>query len=360
MNRNHSFEQLDDLVREELDRGTFPGAVILVQKGQEKVHHSAYGLRAEVPGREEMSRDTIFDLASLTKVVVTTTLALRLMEKGKWKLSDPVERYLEEFDNSGITLHQLLTHTSGLTAWADLFSGSDNREDALDKLFTDRWPILEPVVPPGEQVIYSDLNFILLGLAIERSIGADLAEFAREEIFVPLDMKDTCFKPKREVRNRVAPTEDSPLRKGVIRGRVHDENCFALGEVSGHAGLFSTASDLGNFVSALLNDERPGNEGLLSTEAINLLKRNFTEGLSQNRGLGWRLAGKEATSAGDFFSASAFGHTGFTGGSIWLDPFRNVGTIILTNRVHPERNRGKEAIGDFRARTHNLILGEIL
>lgn len=360
MNNSRSFKQLDDLVQQELDRGTFPGAVILVQKSREKVHHSAYGLRAEVPRKEEMSQDTIFDLASLTKVVVTTTLALRLIEMGQWKLSDSVERYLDEFDNPEITVLNLLTHTSGLTAWADLFSGSGKREDALEKLFTDRWPILEPVVPPGEQVIYSDLNFIVLGLAIEKTVGKCLAEIAREEIFCPMDMKDTCFNPAEEVKSRVAPTEDSPLRKGIIRGSVHDENCHALEGVSGHAGLFSTAADLGNFVSALLNDGSYRNRRLLGARAIDLLRRNYTEGLSENRGLGWKLAGKEATSAGIFFSASSFGHTGFTGGSIWLDPARDVGIIILTNRVHPERSRGKETIGDFRARVHNLILGELL
>lgn len=359
MKSNSSFARVDELVKGEIKEGTFPGGVLLVRDKEGTLKHDAYGLKAEVPAQEPMELDTIFDLASLTKVVVTTTLALQMVESGIWSLSDPVSRYVDEFVNQDISLRDLLTHTSGLIPWTDLFSGTADREGALERLFTDRWPILEPLVPPMEQVIYSDLNFILLGLALERVSEKKLNDLSREKIFHPLKMEDTGFNPSADLRNRIAPTEDSPTRGKVIRGRVHDENCYALGGVSGHAGLFATAKDLGNFVGCFLNGGSFKGERILGSATVDLLERNFTKGIGDRRTLGWQLQGKNANSAGNLQSPESFGHTGFTGGSIWIDPSNNVGTVFLTNRVHPDRNRGKDRIGDFRGRLHNTIMGEI-
>ena len=359
MSDNISFEVLDELVEREIDRGTFPGAVVLVKKGRKTIKHEAYGNKSELPSKERMSEDTIFDLASLTKAVVTTTLALRLIERGAWKLSDPISKYYNEFKNPNITLKHLLTHTSGLIPWIDLFSDSKNREEAIEKLLTDKWPILTPVVPPMQEVIYSDLNFIILGLAIEKVCGKALEELAREEIFLPLEMKDTFFNPPENLIKRIAPTEKHPAGDGFIRGKVHDENCRALGGVSGHAGLFSTAVDLGKFVGALLNKGSYKDYKLLGRATVEKLETNFTKGLDGSRSLGWKLSGEGSPSSGDILSSSSFGHTGFTGGSIWMDPIRDMGTIVLTNRVHPDRSRGAEDIQDFRARVNNVILGEL-
>lgn len=357
--KNASLEKLDELLKHEIERGTFPGAVILVRDENKKIKHQAYGLKSEVPTKEEMKKETIFDLASLTKVVVTTTLALKLIEEGCWKLEDPVSKYLVEFGNQKILLRHLLTHTSGLIPWIDLFSGIKNRAEALKKLFTDKWPVLEPIALPDARVTYSDLNFIILGLAIERVTGETLDDLAEEELFRPLNMDDTCFNPPEDVERRIAPTEEKGSDQGVIRGNVHDENCRSLGGVSGHAGLFSTAEDLGKFAGMLLNKGKLQGRRILGRRTLKLAQKNHTEGLNRRRGLGWELQGREAGSAGDLLSERSIGHTGFTGGSIWIDQEARVATVILTNRVHPDRDRGKEEIGDFRARAHNLVLSEL-
>lgn len=359
MKNNTTFERVDELIKEEIERGTFPGGVLLVRDKDGILKHNAYGLKSEVPAQEPMKLDTIFDLASLTKVVATTTLALQLVESGVWNLTDPVSYYVDEFANQEITLKNLLTHTSGLTPWTDLFSGTTDREEALERLLTDRWPILEPVLPPTKRVIYSDLNFILLGLAIERVKKKNLTDLAQEKVFLPLRMEDTGFNPSDDLLESIAPTEDTPTR-GIIRGQVHDENCYALGGASGHAGLFATAKDLGNFVACLLNGGIFKGERILGTATVDLLRRNFTKTIEGGpRTLGWQLQSENAGSAGDLLSPESFGHTGFTGGSIWIDPSRNVGTVFLTNRVHPDRARGKDRIGNFRARLHNAIIGQI-
>jgi len=358
VNDKPPLDRVDRLIDREVNRGTFPGGVLLVRNRKGTLKHDAYGLKAETPSEETMEPDTIFDLASLTKVVVTTTLALQLAESGTWKLSDSASRYLEEFNSPDIALKNLLTHTSGLIPWTDLFSGTTNKEEALTKLFTDRWPILDPVVPPMEKVIYSDLNFILLGLALERVTENNLDDLARNKIFRPLEMNDTEFNPSADP-GRIAPTEDSPIRGRLIRGEVHDENCNALGGVTGHAGLFSTAEDLGKFAGALLNGGSFNGKRILGETTVDLFRRNFTKETGERRTLGWQLQSENAESAGDLLSSESFGHTGFTGGSIWIDPSRDLATVLLTNRVHPNRNRGKEEIGDFRARLHNAIIGEL-
>lgn len=358
MSDKPQLDRVDRLIGKEVNRGTFPGGVLLVRNREGTLKHDAYGLKAETPSEETMEPDTIFDLASLTKVIVTTTLALQLVESGTWRLKDPVSRYLEEFTDPGISLKHLLTHTSGLIPWVDLFSGTTEEAEALDKLFTDKWPVLDPVIPQMERVIYSDLNFIILGLALERVTEKKLDDLAREKIFRPLEMNDTEFNPSVDP-GRIAPTEDSPIRGKLIRGEVHDENCHALGGITGHAGLFSTAEDLGNFVGSLLNGGSLNGKRVLTEPTVDLFRRNFTKGTGDRRTLGWQLQSENAESAGDLLSPESFGHTGFTGGSIWIDPCRDLATVFLANRVHPNRNRGKEEIGNFRARLHNAIIGEI-
>ncbi len=358
MKNNPTFDRVDQLFTEELEKGTFPGGILLVRDKEETLKHDAYGLKSEVLAQEPMELNTIFDLASLTKVVVTTTLALQLVESGAWNLTDPVSCYVNEFTNQEITLKNLLTHTSGLTPWTNLFSGTTDKDEALERLLTDRWPILEPVLPPNKRVIYSDLNFILLGLALERVKGDNLNDLSREKIFRPLGMEDTGFNPSDELLERIAPTEDTPTR-GIIRGQVHDENCRALGGASGHAGLFATAKDLGKFVACLLNGGKFKGERILGTATVDLLGRDFTKSIKgDRRTVGWQLQGEDADSAGDLLSPESIGHTGFTGGSIWIDRSRNLGIVFLTNRVHPDRARGKDRIGDFRARLHNAIIGQ--
>ncbi|MBS3766201.1 serine hydrolase, partial [Candidatus Bipolaricaulota bacterium] len=193
----------------------------------------------------------------------------------------------------------------------------------------------------------------------ENVAGEKLDLIARDKIFGPLKMSNTCFNPPEDLERRIAPTEKKSSGAGVIRGDVHDENCRSLGGVSGHAGLFSTAEDLGEFAGLFLNKGELHGSRIMSEKTIELTQKNHTEGLSERRGLGWELQGSKAGSAGDLLSRHSIGHTGFTGGSIWIDQEEKIATVILTNRVHPDRNRGENEIGDFRARAHNLIINEL-
>ncbi len=359
MSISYLWIRVDELVKEGLEASIFPGAVLLVRKAGEIVKHSAYGLAMEVPETQKMEKNTIFDLASLTKVVVTTTLTMLLLEQGRWKLSDPVSKFLPEVNNEGITIRHLLTHTSGLPAWADLFSGSEGKREALKRLYTRDWPVTASILPPGKRVVYSDLGFIILGQAIERVAGESLDVAAKGNIFQPLGMTDATFNPSNSLKDRIAATGVDEDQGSVLVGEVHDENARALGGVSGHAGLFSTAMDLGIFAQMLLDMGRFNGKKVMCKSSAALMSHSQTEGLNERRALGWKLQGESCPSAGDLLSSRAFGHTGFTGTSIWIDPTYQLAVIFLTNRVHPNRGRGLEEIQDFRARLHNCIMGTL-
>lgn len=350
--------RLDHLIHEALQDGIFPGAVLLVMRSDGIVKRAAYGQAIVTPSARPMTEDTLFDLASLTKVVVTAPLALMLAERGHWCLTDPVARYIDEFamiDDRAISLWHLLTHTSGLPAWANLFYNNSG----FDELFKGKWPILTPVAPPQDRVIYSDLGFILLGEAIQRTMETSLEELAQAELFQPLGMQDAQYNPPSSMADRVAATEDDPRRDGVRLAQVHDENAEALGGVSGHAGLFATAADLARYTQMLLHDGRSPDDRVLAQASVRAMRAPQTEPLNERRGLGWFLQRHDTPTSGDLLSTSAFGHTGFTGTSLWIDPDHDVGTILLTNRAHPERNRGLSEINRVRARVHNTVMGAI-
>jgi CubicO group peptidase (beta-lactamase class C family) len=313
----------------------------------------------EVPESREMTRDTIFDLASVTKVVVTVPLALRLVEQGLWQLDDPLARFLPEFNGHAITINHLLTHTAGIPPWANLFYYGQDRERAKRLLYTDRWPLTRPLLPPGQRVIYSDLGFILLGEAIAKLTGKPLDRLAQEWIFTPLGMKDTMFNPPISLKSRIAPTENDSQQGGVLAGTVHDETAWAMAGVSGHAGLFSTAVDLAVYAQMLLNGGFYRNARILSYRSIESMISLHTEGLNERRGFGWILQGKITTSVGDLLSERAFGHTGFTGTSLWIDPHYELIVILLTNRVHPTRERGATEIQRIRRLVNDLSVEAI-
>lgn len=350
--------QLDPLIEGAIDHQIFPGAVLLVARQGKIVKLDAYGHAAIRPESRAMTTDAIFDLASLTKVVVTVPLALKLVEQGSWSLSDPLGRHVNEFNGTGhanVTLWHLLTHTSGLPPWADLFHGGGG----VDELFKGKWPVLGLVAPPGERVVYSDLGFILLGEAIQRATDTALDELAQTALFAPLEMTETRYNPPSSLSDRIAATEDDPDRGGVLIGRVHDENADAMGGVSGHAGLFSTASDLARYAQMLLNKGAGPDGGILSPASVGLMCSAQTEELNERRGLGWLLQRRDTQPSGDLLSDAAFGHTGFTGTSLWIDPTYELCVVLLTNRVHPERNRGLAEINRIRALAHNVIAGAI-
>lgn len=353
-------QAVDIVIQSALAEGLFPGAVVLIARKGKVVKHSSYGLAMEVPEVREMTKTTIFDLASLTKVVVTVPLTLMLMERGAWHLRDPIERFLPQFKAPGVTLWHLLTHTSGLPAWANLFHRGVGKERVSQELFDYKWPIITPICEPGKWVIYSDLGYILLGRAIEEVAERSLDVLARDWVFIPLGMHDTFFNPLQMLGSRMAATEDDPDRGGVLVGVVHDENAWAMGGVSGHAGLFSTAWDLALFAQMILNEGSYGGKRFLSPASIRLMTSPQTEGLNERRGLGWLLQGNETLSAGDLLSDRAFGHTGFTGTSLWIDPLYELIIIFLTNRVHPKREQTQEEMHRVRALVHNTVVGALI
>lgn len=354
---------VDQILQDSIAQGIFPGAVLLVARRGRIVHCVALGAAMETPKRRPMTEDTIFDLASLTKVMVTVPLALMLAERGLWHLRDPLQRFLPQFRGEGreaVTLWHLLTHTSGLPAWTNLFDRLKADKGAFEEWLNGRWPPqIALLFEPGTRVLYSDLGYILLGKAIEAVIGQDLDVLVREWLFQPLDMRDSEFRPPEGRKERIAATEEDPERGGVLVGVVHDENAHALGGVSGHAGLFSTAQDLAIYAQMILQGGCYNGRQVLSPASIQAMISPQTEGLNERRGLGWLLQSPQTLSAGDLLSPRAFGHTGFTGTSLWIDPVHELIVVLLTNRVHPRRERGAHEIERVRARVHNVIVSAI-
>ena len=346
--------------------GVFPGAVLLVQEGARIQRCDAVGAAALPPSPDPhapvpMTRATLFDLASLTKPIATTTAVLLLIQRGALALDQPVTRWLPEFrgeDKARVTLFHLLNHSSGLPAWKPFYKSvaPDEAGRANARLYEQ--VMAEPLVyVTGSQSIYSDLGFILLGLIIERVAGRPLDRFCRDELFTPLAMESTGFRPldRPELAARtIAVTEQCAWRGRLLRGEVHDENCAAFGGVSGHAGLFAPADDLALFVSALLAADRGAGEGPFAGVSTTLLdqflSRRSTPGSSW--GLGWDTP-SEPSSSGRRFSPRSCGHLGYTGTSLWIDRARGWSVLLLTNRVHPTSRNVK--ISAFRPLIHDLV-----
>lgn len=285
---------------------------------------------------------TLWDLASLTKVVGLTSAMMLLVERGQVDVTAPVQRYLPEWTGrwkERVTIRHLLTHSSGLPAWRPLYKEADSPSAAM------ALAIATPLdTVPGVRMVYSDLGAILLGQVVERVTGQPLEQFLQREVFGPLGMRETMYRPAAALTPRIAPTEVDPWRQRQLRGEVHDENAFALGGVSSHAGLFSTARDLTRLARMYLNGGTLDGRRFLAKETIDRFTAVQDPDLS-HRALGWETA-NGSNSGGHLMSARAFGHTGFTGTSIWIDPERNVFILLLTNRVNPTREH--RGIADVR------------
>jgi uncharacterized protein YbbC (DUF1343 family)/CubicO group peptidase (beta-lactamase class C family) len=332
------FRPIDQAVERAIGRGELPGAVVLVEQRGQVVFRRAYGLRSKLPAERPMTVDTIFDLASLTKPVATATSILMLVEQGKLRLGDRVAQYLPPFAQNGkeaVTVEQLLLHTSGLVADNPVSDYQDGRQRAFERIYQ-----LSPANPPGTRFTYSDVNFLVLGEMVEKLSGQRLDHFASEHIFKPLGMKDTGFQPlEREAgadlfRERLAPTEERNGR--WLQGEVHDPRAFLLGGVAGHAGLFSTADDLALYTQMLLDGGTCKGHRILSPLGVRLMTtpRSVPGGL---RAYGWDVQTSFSSNRGELFPAGqSFGHTGFTGTSIWIDPGIQAAVIVLSNRVHPK------------------------
>ncbi len=323
---------LDEEINRAIADKKLPGAVVIVGHNDHIVYRKAYGSRALYPVREPMTVDTIFDIASLTKVIATTSSMMKLFEQGRFRLNDKVTDYIPEFmgGKSDITLRNLFTHFSGLQPDVPLKVPWSGYQRGIQLACT-----FAPGGPPGTRYVYSDINFILLGEIVHRLSGKLVSEYARENVFLPLGMKDSMFQPPASLRPRIAPTERENRRSLPLRGVVHDPTARNMGGVAGHAGLFSTADDLALFAQMMLNGGELKGVRVFSPLTI----RKFTEPQTPPdqpilRGLGWDIDSPHSSNRGELFPIGSFGHTGFTGTSIWIDPITRTFVILLANSVH--------------------------
>lgn len=358
---------IDDAVAAAIQSGEIPGAVVLVARHGRIAYCRAFGNRSVRPEPEPMTVDTIFDMSSLTKVMATTPSIMLLAESGALRLDDKVKRYLPKFVGEGkdaITLRQLLTHYSGLPADFNLSKQWFGYPAALGEL----WKI-NTESEPGKEFKYSDLGFIALGEIVQAVSGKTLDVFARERIFIPLRMTDTCFLPSTKLLPRIAPTESRrntlQYLKGqeslasldeILRGEVHDPTAWRMGGVAGHAGLFSSVQDLAVFAQTLLGMGTIQGVRLLSPMSIRAMTSpQSPANLLEVRGFGWDLESSYSSPRGDFFKGG-YGHTGFTGTSLWVHQPTDTFVIILSNRVHPD---GGKDINHLRGAIANIVASAI-
>ncbi len=344
------FAGVDSLIQTQIREQAFPGGQLLVRLPNGAVYERSYGYLhygAEAPA---VSDTTIYDIASLTKVVATTPSIMRLYEEGRLDLDSAVAKYLPEFGAHGkdaITIRQLLQHRGGLEAFRLFHPAVKTEQEVLGAIYA-----MAPMYPPGSRMLYSDLGMITLGKVVERISGVRLNVFALQAVFEPLGMRRTMFLPPETLRSTIAPTEiDTQWRKRLLQGEVHDETASLLGGVAGHAGVFSTAGDLGLYAEMLLHLGGLEDTQLYRPETVSI----FTTRRSPRdaRALGWDVRSVSGSSAGHYFSMRSYGHTGFTGTSIWIDPVADVYVVFLTNRVHPSRSNN--ALARFRSRLHDAI-----
>jgi len=365
-----TFDRIAPLVEQAIADKQLPGAVVLVGQGDQVLYRKAFGFKTYSPAAAVTTTDTVFDLASLTKPLVTTTLIMQLVEQGELRLTDPVGKYLQQLTDAEvkkITILQLLTHSSGLADGFDrreFWQGKAGLEQQLAKL--------QLKTKPDQQFVYSDIGFILLGLVIEQVTKQPLDLLAEQRIFLPLQMIDSRYLPLSQAKQeaaylqRIAPTEslqgDADYQlllpnytQPYLHAVVHDPTALRLGGVAGHAGVFGTADDLALFAQMLLNGGELKGQRVLSQLAVRRLVTPVVIG-NQSRALGWDMNTLYSAPKGDLLPPGSFGHTGFTGTSIWIDPVSRTYIILLSNRVHPNRN---SSITDLRAKLANIVAASI-
>jgi beta-N-acetylhexosaminidase len=348
--RPEGLRDVDAILERAVAARAFPGAVIAVGKDGVLAHLKAFGRLTYDDGAAATSVDTLYDLASLTKVIVTTTMAMVLVDEGKLDIGRPVSAFLPGFHGGAkdrVTVRHLLTHSSGLDWWGPLYKELKGPEAYLKRIES-----MDLVYEPGTKSLYSDLGVFLLGQVLERVGGEPLDAFAAHRIFEPLGMKDTFYRPGPELRPRIAPTELDAWRGRLLQGEVHDENAYALGGVAAHAGLFATATDVARFAQMMLDGGVYDHHRIVSREVIERFTRR-ADVPGSSRALGWDTPSGES-SAGHLFSPHSFGHTGFTGTSLWIDADRRLFVVLLTNRVHPTRDN--DAIREVRPAVADAVV----
>ncbi len=324
---------LDSTINQAIEDGITPGAVAWIESRGQLLHFASYGAKSVAPRREPMEADTIFDCASLTKVMVTAPAIMMLAEEGKVRLNDRIQVYLPDFqDRTRITVLQLLTHFSGLRPTLPLESTWRGYQAGVDLALQER-----PTIAPDTKFVYSDVNYILLAEIVRRISGTTLDKFAEERIFKPLGMHDTSFRPAAELRPRIAPTVQ--LADGsFLRGIVHDPTTRRMAGVSGQAGVFSTAKDVATFARMMLNGGELDGTRILSPLSVLRMRTSQSPDGTVARGIGWDIDTPYSSPRGDLFSTASFGHTGYTGPSLWIDPVSHSFVVLMTNRVHPTVN----------------------
>ena len=353
--QDKQFSRAFAVIREAIEQRAFPAATLAVTHRGSLIALRGFGRFTYEDDAPVVQPDTIFDLASVTKVVATTAVAMLLHERGQLPLDIPLGHFLPDFvaraprhqqaTREGVTLLMLLAHSSGLPAYEKLFEVAGSRDELVRAALTTRL-----VAAPGARAEYSDVGFILLGEVLARQAGLALDLFARQEIFTPLGMTHTRFNPPAEWKPRIPPTEDDrTFRKRIIQGEVNDENASVMGGVAGHAGVFAPAIDIARFAECMLRGGAP----ILKPETVQLFTRRVESPADSSRALGWDTPSPPASS-GTHFSAVSFGHLGFTGTSLWIDPTRQLSVTLLTNRTWP--NRMSQAIRQVRPLVHDAIV----
>ena len=338
-------EQITEILKKYVDDGKLPGGTFgIVTKDFEE--YGNYGYMQTVPEKKENNIDTLYDMASCTKVVATTTMILKLIEDGIIGLDDCVKKHLEDFPYDNITIQHLLTHTSGLPGDDKRYKLCNGKQELVKFMYS-----LSLNNEPGKVVEYSDFGFITLGLIIEKYKGS-LQDYANELIFKPLGMDNTMYNPYLKGRKEDCACAELTDARGLIQGVVHDGKAYCLDGLSGNAGLFSCVKDLGKFCKMMLNDGYP----ILKKQTVDMLKHSYTKDLNLSRTLGWIFSDK-TTSCGDKVSDCSLYHTGFSGTSIYIDFEKQLAIILLINRVHPSRDDSKSIL-DARIEIHNAILSK--
>jgi serine-type D-Ala-D-Ala carboxypeptidase len=349
-NQDELFARAFAVISEAIDQHAFPGASIAVTHSGNLVAFKALGRFTYEDSAPAVSTDTIFDLASVSKVVATTTMAMILYARGLVDLEAPVVVTLPEFRGSDtrraeVTVRHLLAHSSGLPAYEKLFLRTKSKDELLREAFA--VPLKND---PGTHAEYSDVGFILLGVALEQIAGESLDRFCQQEIFGPLGMTHTTYNPPASWKSQIPPTaDDQTFRKRIIQGEVYDENASVMGGIAAHAGVFSTASDVAVFANAMLNRGAP----IVRPETVKLFTRREASPAGTSRALGWDTPSAPSQS-GRYFSKSSFGHLGYTGTSLWIDPERKISVTLLTNRTWPDSSN--KAITEVRPKFHDAVM----
>ena len=354
--QERQFARAFAIIRQAIADRAFPAATLAVTCRGSLVASQGFGRFTYEPDAPQVHPESIFDLASVSKAVATTTMAMLLYERGQLALDEPLCNTLPEFvslapkhqqsEREAVTLHMLLAHSSGLPAYEKLFEYATTRRDLIHAAMT--CPLS---AAPGTRADYSDIGFMLLGEALVKKAGAPLDQFAQREIFAPLGMTRARFNPPPEWKPEIPPTEDDRrCRHTIIQGDVNDENAFVMGGVAGHAGLFAPATDLARFAECMLRGGSP----ILNPETVKLFTRREPSPPDTTRALGWDTPSWTDSSAGKHFSRASFGHLGFTGCSLWIDPGRKLSVTLLTNRTWPDR--ASLLIRQVRPRVHDAIV----